>query len=136
MGALTPVSEIMLSYNEASDYGGAGDFDRPESRARQLKGSRIVADRHLPRVALIATGGTIAALADDPLEILDYGGAGSLAAADFLARCPALGRLARIEPVDLSAVPSFAIHLPQWLELLEMCEELARRHADLAGIVV
>lgn len=95
-----------------------------------------MADSPLPRVALIATGGTIGALADDPLEILDYGSAGTLGAADLVRRCPELLHLARIEPIDLAPTPSFDIHLPQWLELLTLCERLARDHTDLAGIVI
>jgi L-asparaginase len=95
-----------------------------------------VTDGTLPRIALIATGGTIGALADDPLEILDYGGAGRLGATELVARCPALGRLALIEPVDFSSVPSPAVHLPHWLELLALCDRLVRERADLAGIVV
>lgn len=90
----------------------------------------------LPRVALIATGGTIGALAHDRLQILDYGAAGRLGVAGLLERCPELRRLARIEPVDFTAMPSFDIHLPHWLDLLALCERVAREHADLAGIVI
>lgn len=90
----------------------------------------------VPKIALISTGGTIGALAHDPFEILDYGAAGSLDAADLLAGCPDLRRLARIEPVAFAAVPSFDIEVPQWLDLLALCERLARADADLAGIVL
>lgn len=89
-----------------------------------------------PKIALITTGGTIGALAEDPLEILDYGAAGSLDAAGLMARCPALERLARIVPVAYAAVPSFDIHWPHWLDLLALCESLAAGQDDLAGIVI
>ncbi|MGL4813412.1 MAG: asparaginase [Beijerinckiaceae bacterium] len=90
----------------------------------------------LPKIALVSTGGTIGSLAADPLEILDYGAAGSLDAAGLVQRCSALGQLARIVPVSYSTVPSFDLHWPHWLDLLALCTKLAAAHADLDGIVV
>ncbi|ODT77174.1 MAG: L-asparaginase [Pelagibacterium sp. SCN 64-44] len=88
------------------------------------------------KLALVVTGGTITALAADPFEVLDYGQAGALTAADLLARAPGLAGDAEIVPVDFAALPSFDIYHPEWRRLLRLLHELHAAHPDLSGIVL
>ncbi|NYE23991.1 asparaginase [Pigmentiphaga litoralis] len=59
----------------------------------------------LPRIALLATGGTIAGLADDASDLIGYRAA-QLGIADLLARMPALDGLATLVPEDIAAIDS------------------------------
>ena len=89
-----------------------------------------------PRVALIAGGGTLTALAHDPFEIRDYGQAGSLTGADLVDRLAAAGDRFALTALDFAALPSFDIGLPQWLDLCRICGAALAEAPDLAGIVL
>jgi L-asparaginase len=90
-----------------------------------------------PKVAFIGTGGTIASLGRGPLDILDYGATGCLMQADeILARWPETALVAEMIPVRYRNIVSPAIGFPEWQELVALCSQLAREHADLAGIVI
>lgn len=89
-----------------------------------------------PKVAVIGTGGTICSLADDPLEILDYGATGPLHVDQLVERFPEINRVAEVVPVRFRALPSFNIFFPEWKELVELMDNVAAAHADLAGIVI
>jgi L-asparaginase len=84
----------------------------------------------LPRVHLIATGGTIAATGTAAAYR-----AGSLPLADLLAAVPELARLARITGEQLCNLGSQDIGPQQWLALARRVHELAG-DATLAGVVV
>lgn len=88
------------------------------------------------KVALVVTGGTITALADDRFEILDYGQAGALSAADILAKAPELAQATDILPVDFGAMPSFEISVPEWRRMMGLFRDLLASHPDLDGIVM
>jgi L-asparaginase len=60
---------------------------------------------HLPRIALLATGGTIAGVADDANDLVGYRAA-QLGVADLLGRMPALDGLATLVPQDIAAIDS------------------------------
>lgn len=59
----------------------------------------------LPRIALLATGGTIAGLADDGDDLVGYRAA-QLGVAELLARMPALDGLANLAAEDIAAIDS------------------------------
>jgi L-asparaginase len=85
--------------------------------------SAVAAD--LPRVRLVATGGTISNRAG-----------GRLTADELLSSMPTLGRYARGEAEQFANVSSSEISLEQWLKLGRRLNDLFRQDAELAGIVV
>ena len=90
-----------------------------------------------PVVAFIGTGGTIASLGKDSLDVVDYAAQGVMLHADqIVARFPELNQVATVIPVPYRNVPSFDIFYPQWRELVLLCERLVAETPDLAGIVI
>jgi L-asparaginase len=79
----------------------------------------------LPRVRLIATGGTISNRAG-----------GRLTADELIKSMPALERYARAEAEQFANVASSSLSLDQWLRLARRINELFAGDPDLAGIVV
>ena len=91
----------------------------------------------LPKVAFIGTGGTLSSVGRDSLDILDYTATGRrLEAEEILARVPETREVAEVVPVRYRAVTSPGIGFSDWRTLVRLCEELARAHPDLAGIVI
>jgi len=81
----------------------------------------------VPRVRLVATGGTISA----------RGGGGSrLSAEEILQLAPGVGRYAQAEAEQFANVASTALTLDQWIRLAGRLNELFDRDAGLAGAVV
>jgi L-asparaginase len=78
----------------------------------------------LPRIRLIATGGTIANQTG-----------GRLSAEALLASAPGIGRIATVEPETFARTPSLALSLDDWLRLAHRIND-AVADADLAGVVV
>jgi L-asparaginase len=78
-----------------------------------------------PRVRLVATGGTISNRAG-----------GRLTAEELVQSIPDLGRYVRAEAEQFSNVASSQLTLDQWLQLSRRLNELFRRDAGLAGVVV
>lgn len=91
-----------------------------------------------PRVAVIATGGTIASRGLGPLDTQDYASAGLplLEAEELVAGVPALAEVAEVIPVRFRAIPSTAIGWAEWRALLGAIAATRAAHPDLAGIVV
>src|SRR6185312_14458708 len=90
-----------------------------------------------PKVAFIGTGGTIASVGRDPLDLQDYGATGTVLHADeLLARFPETVLVADVLPVRYRNVPSTAIDTPDWQALVLICDQLVAEHPDLAGIVI
>jgi L-asparaginase len=79
----------------------------------------------LPRVRLVATGGTISNRSG-----------GRLSADELLQSMPALSRYARGEAEQFANTSSAEISLDQWLLLARHLNDVFRRDNDLAGIVV
>ena len=79
----------------------------------------------LPRVRLVATGGTISNRTG-----------GRLTADDLTQAIPALGRYVRAETEQFTNVSSSQLTLDQWLQLTRRINELYRKDPDLAGVVV
>ncbi|WP_309671068.1 asparaginase [Gemmatimonas sp.] len=89
----------------------------------------------LPKVLLIATGGTIAGVQDAPGSLGSYR-AGTLTAEQIIASVPELTRFAQIETEQFSNVPSTSITPAQWLALSKRVEKVLKDRDDLAGVVV
>ena len=90
----------------------------------------------LPRIAVIAGGGTLTALAQDPFEICDYGQAGSLDAAALIARCGPMQTRFALQPVPFTPLPSFDMGPPQWQEIRRLCAATLQAVPDLSGFVL
>ncbi|WP_373059141.1 asparaginase, partial [Gemmatimonas sp.] len=89
----------------------------------------------LPKVLVIATGGTIAGVQDAPGSLGGYR-AGTLTAEQIIASVPELARFAQIETEQFSNVPSTSITPAQWLALSKRVEQVLKDRDDLAGVVV
>ena len=92
-------------------------------------------NRRLPKVLVIATGGTIAGVQDAPGSLGSYR-AGTLTAEQIIASVPELSKHAQIETEQFSNVPSTSITPAQWLGLAKRVENVLRERDDLAGVVV
>jgi L-asparaginase len=79
----------------------------------------------LPRVRLLATGGTISNRSG-----------GRLTADELIKSIPTLDRYVRAESEQFANVSSSQLTLDQWLQLARRIKELYRSDADLAGVVV
>lgn len=79
----------------------------------------------VPRVRLIATGGTIS----------NQQG-GRLTHEDLVRSIPHLDRYARVDSEQFANIASSQLTLDQWLQLARRINELFARETDLAGIVV
>jgi L-asparaginase len=89
----------------------------------------------LPKVLVIATGGTIAGVQDAPGSLGSYR-AGTLTAEQIIASVPELSKHAQIETEQFSNVPSTSITPAQWLALAKRVEKVLKDRDDLAGVVV
>lgn len=91
-----------------------------------------------PRIAFIATGGTIASLGHGPLDTFDYASSGKplLDAAGILDCFPEVRAVADVRPVAFSAVPSTGLHFPTWKALVALCDQIVADDPGLAGIVI
>ncbi len=90
--------------------------------------------RHRPRIALVATGGTIAGTATSPIDITGYSAA-QLAAADLLAAVPQLATLADIRAEQLFSIDSKDMSPAHWLILLRRVQALVDDD-DVDGVVI
>jgi L-asparaginase len=91
----------------------------------------------LPKVAFIGTGGTIASLGVDGLDIIHYGDSKTMLPADqILARVPEVAQVAEVIAVPFAATGSPDIFFDQWKALSSLCSDLVAEHPDLAGIVI
>lgn len=90
--------------------------------------------RHRPRIALIATGGTIAGTAAAATDIAGYT-AGSLDAAQLLAAVPQLGEQADIRAEQAFNLDSKDIAPGHWLRLAHRVQTL-RDDPTIDGIVI
>ena len=87
-----------------------------------------------PRILVIGTGGTIASVGADSLDVLDYPDYGTrLEMAAVLARVPEVERFAAVRAVDYRAVPSSAIGPADWLALARL---VAAQAGDADGFVI
>ncbi len=92
-------------------------------------------DTTLPRVLVIATGGTIAGVQDAPGTLGGYR-AGTLSAEQVVASVPELARHARVEAEQFSNVASTNITPAMWMGLARRINAVLRERPELAGVVV
>jgi len=91
----------------------------------------------LPRVVVLGTGGTIASLGRDELDVHDYVDHSTILGIDeVLARAPAVQSLAEIVPINFRNLPSSAVSIADWLEMALLIGELTKRHEPVDGFVV
>lgn len=89
------------------------------------------AQAQLPVVKLIATGGTIA-MKIDPVKKAPVP---AISGEDLIATVPEIAKVAKIEVLNLSNVPSDYMDPPRWIELQKaVIEALAR--PEVAGVIV
>lgn len=88
-----------------------------------------------PVVMIIATGGTIAGVQDDPKDPTRYR-AGSLSAEEITASVPELTNHAEVETLQFSNMPSTRIKPKDWVALATTINDLFASRPDLAGVVV
>jgi L-asparaginase len=82
--------------------------------------------QELPRVRVIATGGTIAGQA----------GADQLTGAELIDAVPEIAGVARIEVEEFSRIGSSAMTPDHWVRLSRRIDELFETDPDLAGVVI
>jgi L-asparaginase len=88
-------------------------------------GGQSAATADLPRVRLLATGGTISNRSG-----------GRLTAEELVASMPTVGRYARAESEQFANVASAQMTIEQWLALAQRINQLYKDDAALAGVVV
>lgn len=93
-------------------------------------------EKCLPKVAVIASGGTLTALANDPFEICDYGQAGNLTAQQLIDRCARAADRFQLTALPFAPTPSFDVFLPQWLAICRLCETTLAGVPNIAGFVL
>ncbi|BCB90101.1 asparaginase [Phytohabitans suffuscus] len=89
-----------------------------------------------PRVAIVSTGGTIASVGRDRLDLTGYAETDEMRAVGaLLAELPELATIADVTPVELPNVPSHALGLSGALDVARAVRGLAADPA-VAGVVV
>ena len=86
-----------------------------------------------PRVAILATGGTIAGVAGAGDRLTGYA-SGILNADELVASVPALGKYARISTEQIANIDSSRMSITLWLKLANRINELLA--GDVDGVVV
>jgi L-asparaginase len=92
------------------------------------------AARTLPRVRVVATGGTIAGEQREPGTLGSYEIKKSVN--DIVSLIPNVQRYAEVETEQFSNLPSPSVTPAHWLRLAQRINALFRERPDLAGIVV
>jgi len=89
-----------------------------------------------PRIAIVSTGGTIASIGRDRLDLTGYDEIGEMRAVGaLLAELPELAAIADIATVELPNVPSHALGLDGALDVARAVRSLAAE-PETAGVVV
>ncbi|RDU97209.1 asparaginase [Trinickia dinghuensis] len=89
------------------------------------------------KVAVIGTGGTIAAVGRDAFDLIDYDANGQmLDTARLLALLPAVPADVDIVEIPFRTMSSTAVSFDEWRELTALCRALEVSAPDLAGIVI
>ncbi|MEE8442343.1 MAG: asparaginase [Dehalococcoidia bacterium] len=91
----------------------------------------------LPKVQILATGGTISGVGRHRLDYVAYGETGQhLTIQELLARVPEVTQVARVEAEQFANVGSPALTPQHWLELAQRINQGFRSDPDLSGVVV
>jgi L-asparaginase len=96
--------------------------------------ARAQTQPELPRVLIIATGGTIAGEQGEPGTLGGYDIRKPIN--EIVAEVPEIKRYAQVETVQFANIPSAYITPEQWLQLARNINSAFEKHSELAGIVV
>ncbi len=89
------------------------------------------------RVAVVGTGGTISAIGRDPFDLYDYDANETmLDAGELLSALPRADGDPESYAVPFLSVSSPRIGFPEWRGLCLLCDEIVKRDAGVAGIVI
>lgn len=97
--------------------------------------STSYAQAQLPRVIVLATGGTIAAVGSSPTDLANYK-SGVLPGHELVAAVPQIKQVADVRVEQVVNVASYDLSIADWLVLAKRINELFAADARLAGIVV
>ena len=90
-----------------------------------------------PAVAVIGTGGTIASVGGDGLELVRYIDRKQMLSIDeLLARTPEIAQVADVTPITYRVLQSLAIGPADWIELAKRIGDLVAERPGLDGIVI
>ena len=92
----------------------------------------------LPKVRVLATGGSIAGVGPHRLDYILYPewGAPHLLVNESLARIPEVQEIAQVEGEDVVSVGSTAIGPTDWIDMAQRINRLFAEDGDLAGVVI
>ena len=92
----------------------------------------------LPKVRIIATGGSIAGVGPHRLDYTLYTELGNknLTIAESLARIPEVQDIAEVQGEDLISVGSTSIGPEEWLRMAQRINQLLQEDTEIAGVVV
>ena len=94
-----------------------------------------MSNEKLPRVVVLATGGTIAGQGGSTMSLSEYT-AGSLAGAQLVAAVPELSQFARVSAEQITNIGSSNMTFDVWRKLAERIDTLFAADAELAGVVI
>ena len=91
----------------------------------------------LPRVRLIATGGSIAGVGPHRLDYILYPELGKhITIEESLARVPEVNDIARVQAENLISVGSTAVGPPEWLAMVSRINQIFREDTEAAGVAM
>ncbi|MCE2405173.1 MAG: asparaginase [Dehalococcoidia bacterium] len=91
----------------------------------------------LPRVRLIATGGSIAGVGPHRLDYILYPELGKhITIEESLARVPEVNEIAQVQAENLISVGSTAVGPPEWLAMANRINQIFREDTEAAGVAM
>ena len=91
----------------------------------------------LPRVRLIATGGSIAGVGPHRLDYILYPELGKhITIEESLARVPEVNDIAQVQAENLISVGSTAVGPPEWLAMANRINQIFREDTEAAGVAM
>jgi L-asparaginase len=94
-----------------------------------------MSNESLPRVVVLATGGTIAGRGESTMNLSEYK-AGSLAGEQLVAAVPELKQFARVNVEQIGNIGSSNMTMAVWRALAERIDTLFAADAGVAGVVI
>ncbi len=91
----------------------------------------------LPRVRLIATGGSIAGVGPHRLDYILYPELGKhISIEESLARVPEVKEIAEVQAENLISVGSTAVGPPEWLAMADRINQIFREDTEVTGVAM
>jgi L-asparaginase len=98
-------------------------------------GAQPAADRQLPLVWVLSTGGTISGKGATSTSLADYQ-SGALLGEELIAAVPEVAQIARVKVEQIANVSSTDITLAHWLTLANRINAIYAGDASVAGVVI